>query len=220
MQLQHDLKKLYVCEGFDWITEDLCLNPEQMFHEDNTEIFKYSFFGCLRHSDFFCEYPPAEWQPPGPLLHAHQPLPEQVFQCQLILADGSQYKYTCDSLKSLRSHVGTAKVHREARATLILASAFVQTNQCPWCSGTFSSKQTAQNHCRLAQQNGGICAETSKVRFPQLVQVDVHCVQCDIGFDSLDEYNSHCVEHHCIEDMNVLINPVVYMLDSQVAAQL
>ena len=75
------------------------------------------------------------------------------------------------------------------------ATAFVQTNQCPWCSSVLASQQTALQHVRNAFQNGKCRADSDHLA-TSLKPLDLYqCPECSESFSCVFSYNRHIVQH-------------------------
>ena len=133
--------------------------------------------------------------PPGTvdIVHLAQAVEsvDNVHVCGVLKEDGGVCNKGSTTAKALRTHQCNSDSHPFLRR----ATAFVLTNQCPWCSTVLASQQTAPQYVRNAFQNDKCRADSDHLA-TSLKPFDMYqCPECSESFSCVFGYNRHIVQH-------------------------
>jgi len=117
------------------------------------------------------------------------------FVCELKTATGETCSMIFPSLQQLRDHQAHARGGEHGVVSRFWKG--VVTNQCPWCSSTFSTRGTAIAHCRGSYKNKRCIVDNSTFDWPLSVPGSLQCpFDCGFDTDMLKKLQAHLVHSH------------------------
>ena len=194
LQLQSDIQQLGTLDNWSYVVEDIGNNPQCLLVDVQLrDAFRTGDVSELRNKHISKCIPP-----PGTTLTSStcspcSAVPSSTFTCGDIRIDGSHCEATFSTYRELC-------VHRRKATTTHDSPPHVQqlavTNQCPFCSSSFSSLLSARQHVRHAVTYGACHVDRSYMPIPVKQVTDISCIVCNNSYANVDQYNWHVTLHH------------------------
>ena len=197
LQLRADISELQVLDDAGWIVGQVGADPELLLHDP---VLRADFCS-IDVSQLRSRVLSVQVAPPGDqtyMCHADvaRGVVEQEFGefvCALQQEDGSVCGRTFQTQKALFAH----QLHAQGgeHGADIHASSLVVTNQCPFCSSSFSSVASAKNHFRRAVQSGRCLADRAFLGGEVTPVHGIVCKLCEQNFADHSCYHWHLRSH-------------------------